>query len=182
MAEKSSWDQANIRQKLGLVWRNRRKLAKLSKTAFRLNYFMHNPFIGNLFTSWALPFLKVLWKLRVLLSLPTPFTVTHKESAGKRRGKGTTGISPHPSPPTPPLPQSQERRLEALIYPTKTTAENFGVCPDILHAKFWKLFLYRSFFTFWDLEYTVEMASFCSLFNECPQPCVWRVFFNSLYT
>jgi hypothetical protein len=34
MAEKSSWDQANIQQKLGLVWRNRRKLAKLSKTTF----------------------------------------------------------------------------------------------------------------------------------------------------
>ncbi len=32
MAEKSSWDQANIRQKLGLAWRNiERKLAKLSK-------------------------------------------------------------------------------------------------------------------------------------------------------
>jgi hypothetical protein len=25
MAEKSSWDQASIRQKLGLVWRNRKK-------------------------------------------------------------------------------------------------------------------------------------------------------------
>jgi hypothetical protein len=34
MAAKSRWDQANIRQKLGLVWRNRRKLAKLSKTTF----------------------------------------------------------------------------------------------------------------------------------------------------
>jgi hypothetical protein len=34
MAEKSSWDHANIRQKLGLVWRNRKKLAKLSKTTF----------------------------------------------------------------------------------------------------------------------------------------------------
>jgi hypothetical protein len=28
------WEQANIRQKLDLVWRNRRKLAKLSKTTF----------------------------------------------------------------------------------------------------------------------------------------------------
>jgi len=28
MAEKSRWDQANRRQKPGMVWRNRRKLAK----------------------------------------------------------------------------------------------------------------------------------------------------------
>jgi hypothetical protein len=28
MAEKSSWDQANIWQKLGLVWRKRKKLSK----------------------------------------------------------------------------------------------------------------------------------------------------------
>jgi hypothetical protein len=27
MAEKSSWDQANIRQKLGLAWRNRKKIS-----------------------------------------------------------------------------------------------------------------------------------------------------------
>jgi hypothetical protein len=46
MAEKSSWDQANMRQKLGLAWRNiERKLAKLSKrllllTVLPLNYFM----------------------------------------------------------------------------------------------------------------------------------------------
>jgi hypothetical protein len=44
MAEKFSWDQANIRQKLGLVWRIERKLAKLSKTTFTtvfpINYFM----------------------------------------------------------------------------------------------------------------------------------------------
>jgi hypothetical protein len=44
MAEKSSWDQANIWQKLGLVWRNRRKLAKLERllllTILPLNYFM----------------------------------------------------------------------------------------------------------------------------------------------
>jgi hypothetical protein len=34
MAEKSRWDKANRRQKPGLVWRNRKKLAKLSKTTF----------------------------------------------------------------------------------------------------------------------------------------------------
>ena len=42
MAEKSSWDQANIK-KLGLVWRNRKK--KISQrllilTVLTLNYFM----------------------------------------------------------------------------------------------------------------------------------------------
>jgi hypothetical protein len=51
MAEKSSWDQANIQQNLCLIWRNRRKLAKLSKTTvllltvLPLNYFM----IGNFY-------------------------------------------------------------------------------------------------------------------------------------
>ncbi len=48
MEEKFRWDQANIRQKLGLVWRNGRKLAKLSKTTFTyrlpLKYFMLCPF------------------------------------------------------------------------------------------------------------------------------------------
>jgi hypothetical protein len=34
MAEKSSWDQANRGENLGLVWRNKRTLAKLSKTNF----------------------------------------------------------------------------------------------------------------------------------------------------
>jgi hypothetical protein len=44
MAEKSSWDQANKRQKFGLVWRHRKKLAKLSNTTLLtvlpINYFM----------------------------------------------------------------------------------------------------------------------------------------------
>ncbi len=39
MAEKSSWHQTNIRQKLGLVWRNRKKLAKLSKTTLTYRFF-----------------------------------------------------------------------------------------------------------------------------------------------
>ncbi len=29
MAEKSSWDQASILQKLGLVWRNRKKISQI---------------------------------------------------------------------------------------------------------------------------------------------------------
>jgi hypothetical protein len=34
MAEKFSWDQANIRQKLGLVWRNRKKISQIIKDYF----------------------------------------------------------------------------------------------------------------------------------------------------
>jgi hypothetical protein len=46
MAEKSSWDQANRRQKLGLVWRNRKKISQIMNDYFYLpffpfNYFMH---------------------------------------------------------------------------------------------------------------------------------------------
>ena len=45
MAEKSSQDQANIRQKLGLVWINRKKISQIIKrllllTVLPLNYFM----------------------------------------------------------------------------------------------------------------------------------------------
>ncbi len=38
MAEKSSWDQSSIRQKLGLVWRNRKKISQIIKDYFYLNY------------------------------------------------------------------------------------------------------------------------------------------------
>jgi hypothetical protein len=31
MAEKSSWDQTNIQQKLGLVWINRKKISQIIK-------------------------------------------------------------------------------------------------------------------------------------------------------
>jgi hypothetical protein len=34
MTEMSSWDQANIRQKLGLVWRNRKKICQIIKDYF----------------------------------------------------------------------------------------------------------------------------------------------------
>jgi hypothetical protein len=40
MAEKSSWDQANIRQKLGLVWRNRKKISQIIKDYFFLPFFL----------------------------------------------------------------------------------------------------------------------------------------------
>ncbi len=32
VAEKSSWDQANRGEKLGLVWRNRKKISESSKS------------------------------------------------------------------------------------------------------------------------------------------------------
>jgi len=40
MAEKSSWDQANIWQKLGLVWRNRKKISQIIKDYFCLPFFL----------------------------------------------------------------------------------------------------------------------------------------------
>jgi hypothetical protein len=40
MAEKSSWDQANKRQKLGLVWRNRKKISQIFKDYFYLSFFL----------------------------------------------------------------------------------------------------------------------------------------------
>jgi hypothetical protein len=40
MAEKSSWEQANIRQKLGLVWRNRKKISQIIKGYFHLPFFL----------------------------------------------------------------------------------------------------------------------------------------------
>ncbi len=40
MAEKSSWGQANIRQKHGLVWRNRNKISQIIKDYFYLPFFL----------------------------------------------------------------------------------------------------------------------------------------------
>jgi hypothetical protein len=40
MAEKSSCDQANKRQKLGLVWRNRKKISQIIKDYFYLLFFL----------------------------------------------------------------------------------------------------------------------------------------------
>ncbi len=40
MAEKSSRDQANIRQKLGLVWRNGKKISQIIKDYFYLPFFL----------------------------------------------------------------------------------------------------------------------------------------------
>ncbi len=40
MAEKPSWDQANIRQNLGLVWRNRKKNSQIIKDYFYLPFFL----------------------------------------------------------------------------------------------------------------------------------------------
>jgi hypothetical protein len=40
IAEKSSWDQANIRHKLGLVWRKRKQISKIFKDYFYLPFFL----------------------------------------------------------------------------------------------------------------------------------------------
>jgi hypothetical protein len=40
MAEKPSWDQANRLQKLGLVWRNRKKISQIIKDYFYLPFFL----------------------------------------------------------------------------------------------------------------------------------------------
>ncbi len=40
MTEKYSWDQANIPQKLGLVWRNRKKISQIIKDYFYLPFFI----------------------------------------------------------------------------------------------------------------------------------------------
>jgi hypothetical protein len=40
MAEKSSWDQANRRQKLGLVWGTRKKISQIIKDYFFLPFFL----------------------------------------------------------------------------------------------------------------------------------------------
>jgi hypothetical protein len=40
MAEKSRWDQANRRQKHGLVWRNRKKISQIIKDYFYLPFFL----------------------------------------------------------------------------------------------------------------------------------------------
>jgi hypothetical protein len=39
-AEQSHWDQANRRQKLGLVWRNRKKISQIIKEYFYLPFFL----------------------------------------------------------------------------------------------------------------------------------------------
>jgi hypothetical protein len=40
MAEKSRWDQANSRQKPGLVWRNRKEISQNIKDYFYLPFFL----------------------------------------------------------------------------------------------------------------------------------------------
>ncbi len=40
MAEKSSWDQAKRPQKLGLVWRNRKKISQIITDYFYLPFFL----------------------------------------------------------------------------------------------------------------------------------------------
>jgi hypothetical protein len=57
MAEKSSWDQANIRQKLDLVCKNRKKISQIIKDYFYLPFFL-------LIILWRSPF--VLERTRIM--------------------------------------------------------------------------------------------------------------------
>ncbi len=56
MVGKSSWDQANRRQKLGLVWRIRKKISQIIKDYFYLPFF----------------FLIILWFLYLILIKANP--------------------------------------------------------------------------------------------------------------
>jgi hypothetical protein len=49
MAEKSRWDQANSRQKPGLVWRNRKKISQITKDYFYLPFFLLIIFCSRFF-------------------------------------------------------------------------------------------------------------------------------------
>jgi hypothetical protein len=40
IAEKSSWDQANRGEKLGLVWRNRKKISQIINDCLYLPFFL----------------------------------------------------------------------------------------------------------------------------------------------
>ncbi len=53
--EKSSWDQANRRQKLGLVWRIRKKISQIIKDYFYLPFFL-------LIILWCVPTIYLLEK------------------------------------------------------------------------------------------------------------------------
>jgi hypothetical protein len=48
MTEKSSWDQANISQKLGFVWRNRKKISQIIKGYFYLPFFLFQLFYDSI--------------------------------------------------------------------------------------------------------------------------------------
>ncbi len=74
MAEKSSWDQANIRQKLGLIWRNRKKISQIIKEYFYLPFFL-------LIILWRSPF--VLERTRIMA-----LCVRHQSWNFKKRSVG----------------------------------------------------------------------------------------------
>ena len=57
MAEKSSWEQANIGQKLDLVWRNRKKISQIIKD------YLHLPFL-LLIILWAKVLVYLVWDKR----------------------------------------------------------------------------------------------------------------------
>ncbi len=56
VAEKSSWDQANRRPKLGLVWRNRKKISQIIKDYLYLPFFLLIILWLYMLLHWALNF------------------------------------------------------------------------------------------------------------------------------
>ncbi len=70
MAEKSSWDQANILQKLGLVWRNRKKISQIIRGYFYLPLFL----------------LIILWFLPLEVYIINQFQTTFVHGGGRGGG------------------------------------------------------------------------------------------------
>jgi hypothetical protein len=68
MAEKSSWDETNIRQKLGLVWRNRKKISQIIKDNFYLPFFLNYFMIGGRGLPSGYTFVTHLWSTTVWAS------------------------------------------------------------------------------------------------------------------
>jgi hypothetical protein len=89
VAEKSSWDQANICQKLGLVWRNRKKISQIIKDYFYLPFFLLIILCPLSFPSSSLPHIcpDNLKRLRYNLQLDLSGLENPKPSTTSGRGQ-----------------------------------------------------------------------------------------------
>ncbi len=82
MAEKSSWDQANIWKKLSLVWRNSKKFSQIIKDYFYL------PFSSSLFMDGAQP-PPPFWRLSAFLLV----CLASKTGDGKKQASTHNAVS-----------------------------------------------------------------------------------------
>ncbi len=109
MAEKSSWDQANRWQNLGLVWRNRKKISQIINACLYLPFFL----------------LIILWWCTLinhrLLAGDIKHTIGHGVKYGVRSPK-LFGIHVHscsywlrPAAPPPPHPPHLGSYTRALL-------------------------------------------------------------------